>query len=65
MRAGLDIARLWLDGPSTVFNVEGRTEPDGQVHIMQVGVHLSVCSGLICHVSGSCIPHAYPVSVVI
>lgn len=36
VRAGLDIARLWLDGPSTIFNVEGRTEPDGEIHIMQV-----------------------------
>ena len=40
VRAGLDIARLWLDGPSTVFNVEGRTEQDGHVHIMQV-IHSS------------------------
>lgn len=35
MRAGLDIARLWLDGNAAIFNVQGR-EDNGQIAIMQV-----------------------------
>lgn len=36
VRAGLDIARLWLDGNAAIFNVQGR-EDNGHMAIMQVG----------------------------
>lgn len=35
VRAGLDIARLWLDGNAAIFNVQGR-EDNGHMAIMQV-----------------------------
>ena len=35
MRAGLDIARLWMEGPGAVFNVQGRTDT-ASAGIMQV-----------------------------
>ncbi|CAL8463172.1 g2706 [Coccomyxa elongata] len=34
VRAGLDIARLWLDGNAAIFNVQGR-EDNGHMAIMQ------------------------------
>ena len=36
VRAGLDIARIWLDGDAPIFNVQGR-EDNGHIAIMQVG----------------------------
>jgi hypothetical protein len=36
VRAGLDIARLWLDGDSPIFTVQGR-EDNGHIAIVQVG----------------------------
>ena len=35
LRAGLDVARLWLDGEAAVFNVQGRDE-DGRMAVTQV-----------------------------
>ncbi len=40
MRAGLDIARLWLDGNAAIFNVQGR-EDNGHMAITQVGARSS------------------------
>lgn len=35
VKAGLDVARLWMDGSPTIFNVQGREE-GGAGEIMQV-----------------------------
>lgn len=40
VRAGLDIARLWLDGNAAIFNVQGR-EDNSHMAIMQVGAPFS------------------------
>ena len=54
LRAGLDVARLWLDGEAAVFNVQGRDE-DGRMAVTQVlgweGTHLLLpekgcCAGM-------------------
>lgn len=34
LRAGLDVARLWLDGEAAVFNVQGRDE-EGRMAVTQ------------------------------
>lgn len=44
LRAGLDVARLWLDGEAAVFNVQGRDE-DGRMAVTQVLGHLGCAAG--------------------
>lgn len=34
LRAGLDVAQLWLDGEAAVFNVQGRDE-EGRMAVTQ------------------------------
>ena len=44
LRAGLDVARLWLDGEAAVFNVQGRDE-DGRMAVTQVRRRMRAVAG--------------------
>ncbi len=46
LRAGLDVARLWLDGEAAVFNVQGRDE-EGRMAVTQVRCLTSQAEGWI------------------
>ena len=40
VRAGLDIARLFMEGPSAIFNVQGRIDSSAANSIMQVCLYI-------------------------
>jgi len=46
LRAGLDVARLWLDGEAAVFNVQGRDE-EGRMAVTQVRCPTAQAEGWI------------------